>query len=54
MIPNEVVVIAEELALQYKGSPADWEQYSQLAWKIYDRLRLEQEALELALHAPDD
>jgi hypothetical protein len=53
-IPNEVVVIAEEIALEYKGSAADWERFIGLAKKIYNRLILEQKAQENALHAPDD
>lgn len=45
MIPYEVKCIAEELALHYKGSEADWEQFDRIAWKIYDRLQAEEKQL---------
>jgi hypothetical protein len=54
MIPHEVVVIAEVLALEYKGSAADWERFTDVAYKIYNQLQLEKEAERLAYTAPDD
>ena len=38
MIPTEVVTIAEILGLRYKGSEAEWEQYIDVAWDIYNSL----------------
>jgi hypothetical protein len=54
MIPNDVVVIAEILALEYKGSTADWQRYEKLAWKIYNQLQLEHKAEANIMLAPDD
>ena len=45
MVPHEVVCIAEELALEYKGSAADYERYIGIAYKIYRRLQVEEDAL---------
>ena len=55
MIPNEAVIIAQELGLHFHGSAEDGlEHYTGLAMKIYYRLQQEQEALRIAMHAPDD
>jgi hypothetical protein len=39
MIPEEVVVIAETLAIEYTGSGDNYEQFIVLAYKIYNRLK---------------
>ena len=54
MVPNEVVVIAEEIALHFLDSSKDWKDFQTLADRIYNRLKLEAEAEKVALTAPDD
>lgn len=38
MIPLEVYDIAQVLAAEYKGSKGDWENFIDIAWKIYNEV----------------
>lgn len=42
MIPFEVALIAEVLAEHFEGSKEEYDLFIGLAYKIYDRLKLEQ------------